>query len=393
MKYIIIGSGAAGSTAAETIRKIDGESSIEIFTKEPYPFYYRPRIIDYITGKVDINKLIMHDMQWHEQKNIKLHLDTEITQIDPENKVIHTEKQSYSYDKLLIACGAKSRIPAIDNIKDVKNCFTLQTIADADRIIECSKKSKTVLILGGGLLGIETANSLADRGLQTEIVDISDRILPRQLDMEGSLLLQTMLESKHISFILNDSARSVSESEGSCIVKFNSTSDRSYDMMILSAGVIPNLDQTKNLPIEQNKGIIVNSKMETSIENIFAAGDVAEYNNHIYGIWMPSREQGEIAGVNMAGGQKDFTGFIPAHKLKVAGIDLSSRGTLEGEATLIHKTQNEYFKIFTSGGKLSGAIMLGKYTGEEKLAAAIKEGKKPEEVLPLMNLPYTEVHK
>lgn len=381
MKYVIIGYGAAADAAATLLSKKAPNDEIIIFTDERIPFYYRPGLIDFIAGKSTEEKLIVHNEDWFKNTNIKIQLNTRVEKIDTENQTVTIEDGTkVPYDKLLLACGSKSRIPKIKNLENCTRVFKLKNIDDATAIVELATKSQKVIILGGGILGIETAAGLSARGLKTVVADISDRVLARQLDADGSIVIREMLAKKGIQFITGVAAEEITENEGKLTVKFNTGAQESADLCIISAGVIPENPILKGTEIKTDYGVIVDDHMETNIKNVYAAGDIAKHNGKLYGIWLPSKEQGEIAAYNMVGEVKKYTGTISNYNLKVAGIALSTIGTLNGTEHTIKRTADVYQKLFCDGKKIVGAILLGDNSKARQISAAIKARQSKSEI-------------
>jgi nitrite reductase (NADH) large subunit len=300
--------------------------------------------------------------------------------IDPEKKRIRLEDWTEeSYDKLIVAAGASSFLPPVLG-SDAEGVFTLRTIHDALRIIEFSQGKKDAVVIGAGLLGIEAAVSLTLRGLRLTIVEVFDRLLPRQLEAESAAILQRLLEKKNLSFLLPRQLQSISkQSNGRLRVSFNDGDTITADMALFSAGVRPNLKIVEGSGIETGKGIKVNDFLQTSADSVYAAGDIAEHRGIVYGLWPPAREQGLAAGNNASGVATEYTGSVLSTKLKVAGIDLVSLGTIEagtGTKELTKQGPDTIRKFFVREDKIVGAILLGDIARFQVLQETIKKGKK-----------------
>jgi nitrite reductase (NADH) large subunit len=381
MRYVIIGNGVAGDSAAGRIRELDREGSVDIFTKESVPFYYRPRLIDYLAGEVPIEKFTLHRESWYLDRSISLHLSTEVVSIDPDRHTVTTGGgQSFEYDRLLIATGADNFIPPIRGVDENRDrIFTVRDKKDVDTILKKLEPLKEVIVIGGGLLGLETANSLRKLGKLIKVVEFFPRLLPRQLDIDGAALLQKNLGLMGFEFHLGEVSESIEGSDRCLTLTLKSGKKLEGDLIIVSAGVRPDLSLARKAGIEVNKGIVVNDSMQTAVEGIYGAGDVAEHRGVLYGIWPPAKEQGEIAGTVMAGGQAVYSGTLPSHKLKVVGIDLLSMGEIDAEGKLesaISKDDGKfiYRKAVISDGKVKGAILLGDTSGDNAISKAIRDG-------------------
>ncbi len=372
--YLIIGNGVAGTTAAENIRKNDRTGEITILTDEDTPFYYRLRLNEYIGGDITEQDLIAKKDDWYTHEGIKLMLKTRITGADPgEKSVIAEGDKKFSYDRLLIAAGSHSFIPPFKG-KEKGGVFSLRHIRDARDIIKQAGEIDKIVVIGGGLLGLETANALRKLGKQVMIVEFSPRLLPRQLDPDGAQRLTTIMEGMGFSFRLGAKTREIQGDNTVSGVRLENGEILSAPMVIISAGVRPNINLAEPLGLDYDKGIKVDERLRTSRAEIYAAGDVAEFNGIPYGIWPAAMEQGKIAGINMAGGDTVYEGTVMANLLKVVGIDLASAGEIDPEnkrESRIFSNQDIYKKIVLEDGRIIGCIMLGDTRGFTKITAAM----------------------
>ncbi len=363
MNYLIIGNGIAGIEAAMTIRKEDKEANISIISESKRLLYYRPRLIEHLAGKVDYSKILVYTMEKYQENNIELIQGKKAVRIDwSEKKVETADGEIYKYDKLLIATGSKPFIPPVEGLGK-EGIFSFRSINDSERMREyCeSKNIKEAIIVGGGLLGIETANSLSDLGVEVTIVEFFDRILPNQLDDEGSKILESKLRDKGIKFELGESVESINGNINVESVTLKSGKKLKGNMLIFSTGIRSNCQLAREVELDINKGILVNSMLETSKKDIYAAGDVAEYKGMVYGLWIPAKEQGKLAGLNMTGNKTEYTGTALEARLKVTGISLFSAGDFTQENLTIKKYHKDgvYRKFFIRDKKLEAAIIIG----------------------------------
>ena len=238
MKYVIIGNGPAGSTAAREIRKNDNEGSITIISKEKIPFYYRPRLPEVISGKASEQDIIIIKDEWYKENKIDLKLKQEVAAIIvDEKKIILKDGESIDYDKLLIATGSianKIPIPGIDG----EHIFTLRTIDDALILNSIAKHKNNIGVIGGGLLGLEAAYSLAAvRKSTVTVIEYFDRLLPRQLDKEGADILQSILEKKGLNFMLGTATTNISNKGDKNIIEIKDGRVVEVDFLIVSTGI------------------------------------------------------------------------------------------------------------------------------------------------------------
>jgi len=380
MKYIIIGNGAAGTTAAINIRKIDHEGEITILSDEAYPFYSRIRLMEYISGDVDENGLIIYKDAWYEKNNIKLLLNTPVSEIDKNKKEVITHSgHILKYDRLLIAAGGLSFVPPIPG-SDKKGVFTLRTLKDAIEIKRYAEQSKRVVIIGGGVLGLELGNSLRKTGHSVFVVEFFPRLLPRQMDTEGAEILKTQMGKMGFAIFLGAKTREITGDEKVKGVILDDGTIIDCDMVIISAGVKPNTELADKPGIKCNKGAPINDRLETELKDIYAAGDIAEHRGICYGIWPAAEEQGKIAGINMAGGSAVYTGTLPSNILKIAGINLISAGDIDPDKKLEAIVQKDsksliYRKLVIQDNCIVGCILYGNIDVWGKIKKAMDEKK------------------
>ena len=374
--YLVIGNGAAGATAAENIRKQDKEGDITMVTDEDFPFYYRVRLNEYISGDITEQGLIVKGEQWYKDQHIDLKLNTRIVGADSREKVIITENnRRLSYDSLLIATGSHSFVPPIKG-SEKSGVFALRSIRDVRDISAWANDIEDAVLIGGGLLGLEAGNALLKLGKKVMVVEFFPRLLPRQLDVEGARRLQVIMEEMGFSFRLDARTEEITGDDRVDGLLLEGGETLSAEMVIVSAGVRPNLELTEPLGLDYNKGIKVDGHLRTNQPDIYAAGDVAEFKGMPYGIWPAAMEQGKIAGTNMAGGDMIYEGTTMANTLKVVGVDLASAGNIDAENEFESRTVTDekvYKKIVIENDHIIGCIMLGDTKGFNKITKAMFE--------------------
>jgi nitrite reductase (NADH) large subunit len=375
-RYLIVGNGVAGARAAIKIRETDPKGEIHIFTEEAYPFYYRVRFPEYVAGEVTIQNLTIHTKEFYQSKGISIHLEEPIPEGHPEKKEIVNQKgKAYPYDLLLLATGGTAFVPPIKGV-DKKGVFTLRTMKDAIEMKEFAGGVKQAILIGGGLVGLETGGALIRRGIKVAVIEYNPRILPRQMDPEGAQILQAKMEGMGFSFFLNGQSDEVIGKEKVEGVRLKDGRVVEGQMVIVSAGVRPNLQLAKAMGLEIKNGISVNDRLETNKEGVFAAGDAAEHRGRCYGIWPAAQRQGEVAGVNMAGGSELYEGTVVSNTLKVVGIDLTSAGEIDAEGKLdcVVRSDREkclYCKVSFKEDKMVGCILLGDIKGRSEILNAV----------------------
>ncbi|NSW51116.1 MAG: NAD(P)/FAD-dependent oxidoreductase [Anaerolineae bacterium] len=374
--YIIAGGGVAGVTAAKEIKKLDPEAAVDVYCSEDVPYYYRPRLWEFIAGRIASEDTYYRPADWYAAQGIGLHLGTAVVAVDPQaHSVTLSDGSIQAYDRLLIAAGSSSFVPPVAGT-ELEGVYALRSLADARTIVARAEQAKTAVLIGGGLLGLETAKALADRGLQVTVVEFFPRLLPRQLDEEGAAVLEAHLLHLGMKLITGDSVTSIEGDHHGLRLVLKTGSELTTDMVVFSAGIRSNLQPWASCGIETGRGVKVNPYMETNQPDILAAGDVAEFEGMVYGIIPAATEQGGIAGSNMVNPRSmTYTGTLPSTKLKVAGMEFSSFGesTAEGDGVrVLRRSQPEdgkYLRLALRDHILIGAIVLG----EPKTATAIKK--------------------
>jgi nitrite reductase (NADH) large subunit len=380
-KIGIIGNGVAATTALREMRKKDSSAEIHVFTDERHAYYPRPHLIDYVSGIRTEEEVIQYGLDWYEKMDAALHLSSPVTKIITDSQtVIADSKKVSNFDSLLIATGCKPFIPPFEGLEK-KNVHVIRTLDDAIDIKESVKGAGREIIVGGGILGIELAAAIKKIGGAPIIVTNIDVLLPVQLDGGASEILHRRLDELGISVLLGFTCRKFDGNDAVTGV-FSSAGDKiSGDLAVIATGVRSNVQLANDSGIETVRGITVDEYMQTSAENIYAAGDCAEWNGQWYGIIPWALATAKVAAANMLEpGSERFKGIIPSNTLQVAGIDLTSVGfihpeTPEYESIIsVDRKNGTYYKAVLKDNKLVGGIALGNRKVAMKLRRLISKG-------------------
>jgi nitrite reductase (NADH) large subunit len=375
-RHLIIGGGVAGVTAAQHLRESDSAAGITLLAEEAFPYYYRPRLWEYLAGQIKQPALLFRPVEWYAAQKILLRLRTPAAAIRPSaHQVVLPSGEQLIYDRLLLATGARPFIPPVPGVEK-KGVFALRTLADADAIRSHAGGSRRAVVLGGGLLGLETARALASTGLEVTVIEVAPYLLPRQMDREGAQVLQKRLEGMGLRF-RTDSQPAEIEGEGSVAgVRLKDGSKVACELALFSTGIVPRIELAEDAGLATDRGITVDEYLQTGAEDVFAAGDAAEFNFCVYGLIPPAIEQARAAAENMAGGRKTaYRGTLTAATLKIAGMDLTSLGeaTAEGGDLVILRRRGEvagkYARLVLRNGVVTGAVLLE----EKQLAAPVRQ--------------------
>ncbi len=370
LDVVIVGNGVAGVTAAKIIKEKNPEASVSVYTDESHHYYPRPRLYEVLSGEAKPREVYMFSEEWYEKKGIKVQLNKRVLNINIDGKELLLEDRSrVSYDKLLLANGGHSFIPPIKGVEKT-GVFTLRSIRDALTIKAFTKKTKKAIVIGGGLLGLEFAASLSKLCQQVKVVEIFPRLLPRQLDQDGATILKNRIASYGIDILLGVKTVEILGRGTASGILLDSEEVISGDLVLISAGMRSNIELALEAGIKVNRGVVVDSYLRTSADDVFAIGDVAEFEGRVYGIIPAALEQARIAATNILGEeQKVYTGTIPSNTLKIVGVDLTSMGLVNPEEAKyeeIKKTDTKkgvYKKLVLDQGKIVGAILLGDRKG------------------------------
>jgi nitrite reductase (NADH) large subunit len=372
-KYVIVGAGIAGVSAAEAIRKSDPAGVITLLSNEDKLPYFRMNLTRYLAGEIDDSRLDLHPLNWYSQNNINLHLNTTVVDILTQDKeVVLADGETVPYDILILAAGASPFIPPFPGT-GLEGVQTLRTMQDANMILDACCQPVHVVCIGGGLLGLEVAGAIAHRGASVTVIESLQWLLPRQLDQTASRILTQKIEAMGIKIIAGAKTKALIGNQHVQQVVLEDGRQLQADMVVISAGVSANLDLAYKAGLRVNRGIVVDEHMHTSQVDIYAAGDETEYGGTMYGLWVPAKSQGVIAGQCAAGKDASFKGIPPSAKLKVLGIDLFSIGQFtpadETYTVLSEEKNGNYASFVFHEGILVGSILLG----DARLSGLVKQ--------------------
>ncbi|MES2429419.1 MAG: nitrite reductase large subunit NirB [Bacteroidota bacterium] len=366
---VVIGNGMVGYKFCERLLAKSTGFNLIIFGEEPRRAYDRVHLSEYFSGKT-AEDLSMSTAEWYAENNITLHLSDPVLEINRPNKTIHSQKGiTINYDYLVLATGSSAFVPNIPGIEK-EGVFVYRTIEDLEMMKTHAKKAKKGAVIGGGLLGLEAAKALLDLGLQeTHVIEFAPRLMPRQIDSAGSMMLENKLKTFGLQIHLNKSTSSINGDKEINALQFSDDSKMDLDMLVISAGIRPRDELAKlaGLEVGSRGGIQVNEKLQTTDEDIFAIGECALHNGMIYGLVAPGYEMAEVVAANLCGGDKSFNGFDMSTKLKLIGVDVASFGDPfvtepDGRTIVFEDTHKGIYKrinVTTDGKYLLGGILIG----------------------------------
>ena len=358
MQYVIIGNSTAATFAIEGIRAVDKAGSITVISDETRPAYGRPLISYYLYGRIKLENTDYRSASFYTDNGVTVKYGVRAEKIDPEKKnVALSDGSAIGYDKLLVATGSSPLVPPAEGL-DTVQYHTFMTMDSALALEKELSPEKRVLVVGAGLIGLKCVEGILDRVGSVTVVDLAARILPSILDEEGSAIVQERLGARGVSFILGDCA--VRYAPG--LATLRSGKEVPFDILVIAAGVRPNVSLVREAGGEVNRGIVVNDRQETTIPDVYAAGDNCESydicsgTRRILALLPNAAFQGETAGRNMAGGDAAFDKAAPFNALGLFDTHIATAGVYEGEAYT--DTSEGYKKLFVKDNKLVGFILI-----------------------------------
>jgi nitrite reductase (NADH) large subunit len=384
-KLVLIGNGMAGVRTLEELLKIAPDLyDITVFGAEPHPNYNRILLSPVLAGEQTIEQIILNPLAWYAEQGITLHTGKKVTAIDRVKRVIVAEDGSTApYDRLLIATGSNPFILPVPG-KDLLGVVAYRDIADTEAMIDAAAKYKHAVVIGGGLLGLEAANGLKQRGMDVTVVHLMPWLMERQLDDTAGKLLQKSLEARGIKFLIGaQTAELVAAASGRVgAVRFKDGSEAPADLVVMAAGIRPNTALAESAGLLCNKGIVVSDTLQTVTDpRIYAVGECAAHRGVAYGLVAPLFEQGKVCATHLARfGIGRYAGSQVSTKLKVTGIDLFSAGDFIGgegseQIVLSDPIGGVYKKLVIKDDKLIGACLYGDTVDGSWYFKLLREGR------------------
>lgn len=373
-RLVVIGNGMAGMRTVEEVISAAPEAfAITVFGAEPYGNYNRIMLSPVLSGEKTIEEIMINDRQWYEDNDITLYAggEKEVVKIDRlRRQVIARDGTVAAYDRLLIATGSRPFILPVPG-NELMGVVSFRDIFDVERMLEYSRSHRQAVVLGGGLLGLEAAYGLVQRGMEVTVIHSRDILLNRQLDREAAKLLEAELASRGVKFKMPAQTEELlGDAEGHvCGVRFADGSELPCDLFVMAIGIRPNMTLAQSAGIRCEQGVVVNDTLQTFDPAIYAVGECIQHRGDTFGLVAPLFEQAKVCANHLC--QHGVAGYqtLPsATKLKVSGINLFSVGNFQGGAgtellVLRDLRRKIYKKLVLQGNRLVGAVLYGE-TGE-----------------------------
>jgi nitrite reductase (NADH) large subunit len=379
-QLVVVGNGMAGVACVEQILKYRQDFDITIFGEETHVNYNRILLSSVLAGEKSAEDIVINDIDWYRRNGIRARLGVRLEQIDRTRRVaIDDQGGATSYDKLILATGSNALIPPIAGV-DKKNVHVFRTLDDARDLIAKARSGCKAVVIGGGLLGLEAARGLQLRGCEVSVVHLMETLMERQLDASGGACLRRKIESLGIRVLLPKQTQALLGNGKVDGLRFASGEEIEADLVVIAAGIKPNVELAKKAGLEVRRGIVVNDYMETSDPNIFAVGECTEHRGQTFGLVAPLMEQGKVLAAAITGQRGPiFAGATPAAKLKIMGVEIFSAGSIDESESGVEVVRYEdaalgiYKKLLLKDNRLRGAILVGDTSDEHRYTQWLRE--------------------
>jgi nitrite reductase (NADH) large subunit len=384
LKLVLVGNGMAGVRTLEELLKLTPELyDITVFGAEPHPNYNRIMLSPVLAGEQTLDEIILNPLSWYAERGITLYLGKTVTQIDRIRRtVIASDGTEANYDRLLIATGSSPFILPVPGT-ELDGVIGYRDIADTEAMIDAATQYRHAVVIGGGLLGLEAANGLVQRGMQVTVVHIGHSLMERQLDGPAGELLRRSLQQRGLAFMLGAHTRAlIDDGRGRVMgVQFTDGREIPADLVVMAAGIRPNTALAENSGLLCRRGIVVNDTMQTVTDpRIYAVGECAAHRGIAYGLVAPLYEQAQVCGSHLAQvGIGRYQGSQTSTKLKVTGIELFSAGDFIGgegveEIVFDDPVSGVYKKLLIKDDQLVGACLYGDTADSSWYFKLLREG-------------------
>ena len=387
-RYVIVGNGFAGTTAAEQLRKHDPSCEITLFGDEPYTLYNRISLPPMLRKQIPEAKVMIRNLAWHEEHRIDLRLRTRVDRIIPQERVVEAEGKSYPYDALLIATGGRPNPTGKPGSEGAENLYPFQYLDDTRAISEQIDRSQAAVAIGGSFIAYELAEAFSSRGIETHWLMRGPRALHRVIDEVAGELLHEAAAADGVHMHYGEEVDAFVRSNG-VITKVRTSTGReiSAQCYAYGFGLSMNTELCADTGIEVSRnGILCDDRLETNVKGIFAAGDVADFFDPILemryrmGTWNNAGAHGKVVALNMIGGSERYHDVPEYSSLLFKGQTITQFGMgpeLRSDLDMVRKVDREkkwYRALFFWQDRLVGGLMLGKgnRAGKRKYVEAIK---------------------
>ena len=380
-KLVVVGNGMAGIKVVEELLAIaPGSYDITVFGAEPHPNYNRILLSPLLAGEKQVADIIINPLAWYREHGITLHTSDPIVAIDRRRRVVRSRSGIEApYDRLLLATGSKPILLPVPGC-DLPGVVTFRDLHDVDAMLQAARTHRKAIVIGGGLLGLEAANGLMKQGMDVTVVHISDTLMDRQLDRSAASLLRESLERRGMKFRMPAKTIAITGETRAARVLFEDGRELDADLIVMAAGVRPNIDLAREAGLRCERGVLVDDTLQTFDPCIYAVGECVQHRNSTYGLVAPLFEQARVCATHLAEfGIGCYRGSMLSTQLKVSGIDLFSAGDFIGgpnsEALVLKDARRGIYKrVVIENNKVRGAVLYGDVKDAQWYLELISQG-------------------
>ncbi len=363
---VVVGNGMAGMRTVEELLKLTRKRyEITVFGAEPHTNYNRIMLSPVLAGEKTLEEIVLHPRAWYEDNGIQLHTGDPVVAINRRSRWVRAESGlEVPYDRLLLATGSQPFVIPVPG-NDLPGVVAFRDIADVERMLDAARRYRHAVVIGGGLLGLEAANGLMQRGMQVTVVHLSESLMDRQLDAPAADLLRRSLVERGLEFRMGAVTERILGRRRVKGVRFKDGSEIPAELVVMAAGIRPNIELARQAGLHCERGVVVNDTMQTYDPRIYAVGECIEHRKATYGLVAPIWEQAKVCANHLAfHGIGSYRGSVVSTQLKVTGIDLFSAGNYQGDETtddivFQDPRRGVYKRLVVKDNRIQGAVLYG----------------------------------
>ncbi|WP_395405044.1 NAD(P)/FAD-dependent oxidoreductase [Pseudoduganella sp. UC29_106] len=363
---VVVGNGMAGMRTVEELLKLAPDLyDITVFGAEPHGNYNRILLSPVLAGEKTVDDIMLHTREWYQQNGITLHAGDPVEHIDRKRRTVRARSGlEVRYDRLLLATGSKPFIIPVPG-HELPGVLAFRDIQDVEDMLQAARNHKHAVVIGGGLLGLEAANGLQRQGMEVTVVHVTDSLMNQQLDKPAAALLQKALEAKGLRFLLGAQTAAITGTDRVTGVRFADGSEIPADLVVMTAGVRPNIALAKSAGLHCERAIVVDDTLQTYDPRVYAVGECVQHRSATFGLVAPIWDQARVCGAHLAGaGVRRYVQQASPTRLKVTGVDLYSVGDFiggEGSEDLVLRDPRRgvYKRLVLNGNRIAGAVLYG----------------------------------
>jgi nitrite reductase (NADH) large subunit len=365
-KLVVVGNGMAGMRTVEELLKLDATMyDITVFGAEPRVNYNRILLSPVLAGEKQAEDIVLHSRAWYAEHGITLYAGDPVVAIDRRRRTVRARSGlEVGYDRLLLATGSSPFIVPVPGAQ-LDGVVGFRDLDDVDAMLAAARRGGSAVVIGGGLLGLEAANGLLRQGMEVTVVHLTNSLMNQQLDPSASLLLKTALERRGLRILLGAQTEAILGESRVEAVRFADGSVLDADLVVMAAGVRPNVALAREAGLHCERAIVVDDTLQSYDPRIYAVGECVQHRKATFGLVAPIWDQARVCAAHLAGlGHRRYVQQATATRLKVTGIDLYSVGDIVGldgseDLVLRDRQAGVYKRLVLQGGRVTGAVLYG----------------------------------